>query len=371
MLSHAKRNHEQETRGACLQLENLTKIFGDVVAVNEVNLKVEAGEFLTLLGPSGSGKTTTLLLIAGFQLPTAGEIYIDGKPIILKPPHKRNLGMVFQNYALFPHMTVFDNIAFPLRMRGVAKSEIAERTKHSLDMVRMPGYEKRYPRQLSGGQQQRVALARAVIFNPQVLLMDEPLGALDKKLREEMQLEVKHIQEELGITVIYVTHDQEEALTMSDRIAVLNVGQIQQVGSPDELYEKPANLFVADFIGESNILTGKVTEVSDDVCVVATRDGLLLKSPRVDKVIVGHEASCVIRPEKPVFLEEGGELPNVLQGTVAEVIYLGESTKYRIRTKGGDIFDLRRSSVSGEIRRERGDEVKIGWALQDSITLKA
>jgi spermidine/putrescine ABC transporter ATP-binding subunit len=356
-------------RGASLRLENLSKHFGEVVAVDEMDLEIEAGEFLTLLGPSGSGKTTTLLLIAGFQLPTTGEIYVDGRPIILKPAHKRDLGMVFQNYALFPHMTVFDNIAFPLQMRRIGRSEIAERVQRSLEMVRLQGYGERHPRQLSGGQQQRVALARAVVFNPQVLLMDEPLGALDKNLREEMQLEVKHIQEQLGITVVYVTHDQEEALTMSDRIVVLDYGQVQQIGTPDELYEAPANRFVAGFIGESNFLNGRVVDVGELTCTVVTESGLRLQSSLAEGVVVGNEVSCAVRPERPVFL--GGEqaLPTEMSGTIAEVIYLGESTKYRIEIKDGDLFDLKRPSVIGERRRHRGDSVRFGWMPEDSVTL--
>lgn len=354
--------------GASVRLEGLVKRFGEVLAVDNVNLEIQAGEFLTLLGPSGSGKTTTLLLIAGFQLPTEGEIYVDGRPIILKPPHKRNLGMVFQNYALFPHMTVFDNIAFPLRMRRAKARDIARRVDRSLAMVRLDGYAKRYPRQLSGGQQQRIALARAVVFDPQVLLMDEPLGALDKKLREEMQLEVKHIQEELGITVVYVTHDQEEALTMSDRIAILDHGRIQQVGTPNQLYEAPANRFVGDFVGESNLITGVVTEVSD-TCIVSAEGGLQLRSAPAEGVSLDSQVCCLIRPERPRVLAAGETLPTVLEGTVLEVIYLGDSTKYRIDYGGGMPFDVKRPSIAGEQRRSRGDPIRVGWMPEDSVTL--
>jgi ABC-type Fe3+/spermidine/putrescine transport system ATPase subunit len=230
-------------------LENLTKIFGNVVAVEEIFLEVKRGEFITLLGPSGSGKTTILMMIAGFQIPTSGKIFIEEEMVIYQPPYKRNIGMVFQSYALFPHMTVFDNIAFPLRMRKVKEKEISKSVMRVLDLVELSEYGTRYPKQLSGGQQQRVALARAYVYNPPVLLMDEPLGALDKKLREQMQLEIKHFHESLGVTVIYVTHDQGEALTMSDRVAVMNKGRIEQVGSPTDLYERPSNKFVADFVG--------------------------------------------------------------------------------------------------------------------------
>ena len=306
-----------KTSGASVRLEGLTKRFGEVVAVDSVDLEIRAGEFLTLLGPSGSGKTTSLLLVAGFQLPTSGEVWVDDQPIIYKPPHKRNLGMVFQNYALFPHMTVFDNIAFPLRMRRMSRQEIARRVAHSLEIVRLAGYEGRYPGQLSGGQQQRIALARAAVFDPQVLLMDEPLGALDKKLREELQIEIKHIQEALGVTVIYVTHDQEEALTMSDRIAVLNQGRIQQVGAPDQLYEAPENRFVADFIGESNMFRGTVMGTKDDALLVETEDGLRLLTSWLEDVRPGQQVSCVVRPERSGTLRrKDNRCRNDSRGTV-------------------------------------------------------
>ena len=241
-----------------VRLQNLAKQFGSVTAVDSVSLDISRGEFITLLGPSGSGKTTTLMMVAGFEVPTAGEIYIAGEPMAYKPPYKRDIGMVFQNYALFPHMKVHDNIAFPLNNRKVPKPKTDQKVNAALDLVKLAGFGSRNPKQLSGRQQQRVALARALVFDPSVLLMDEPLGALDKKLREHMQLEIKRIQETLGITVIYVTHDQSEALTMSDRIVVMNEGRIEQVGTPSELYEGPANRFVADFIGESNFLEGEV-----------------------------------------------------------------------------------------------------------------
>ena len=236
-VKESPRLNTRESTGAGLRLENLTKRFGDLAAVDGIDLEVECGEFVTLLGPSGSGKTTTLLMIAGFESPTEGQILLDDDPITYTPPYQRDVGLVFQHYALFLHMTVFKNIAFPLEMRRLDKSTIQRRVNQALDMVRLRGYGSRYPKQLSGGQQQRIALARSTVFNPRLLLMDEPLGALDKKLREELQLEIKHIQASLGITVIYVTHDQEEALTMSDRIAVMNHGRIEQVGLPHELYE--------------------------------------------------------------------------------------------------------------------------------------
>jgi spermidine/putrescine ABC transporter ATP-binding subunit len=357
--------------GATVRLENLTKRFGDVVAVDAINLEIRAGEFLTLLGPSGSGKTTTLLMVAGFQLPTQGEIYIDDQPMVYTPPNKRNLGMVFQHYALFPHMTVFENIAFPLKMRKLPKAETRDRVKEVLEIVRLPGFEHRYPRQLSGGQQQRVALARCIVFNPRVLLMDEPLGALDKKLREEMQLEIKRIQEELGITVVYVTHDQEEALTMSDRIAVMNHGCIEQLGEPTELYEQPINLFVADFIGESNLLKGPVVNVADGVCTLALTDSVLVQAPAIGEMKPGEEIYLVIRPERPRFITDKTLFPNIIEGTVEAVIYVGESTKYEIRVQGHEpFFVVKRPNIVGDKRYHRGDQVIIGWTREDGIMLR-
>jgi ABC-type Fe3+/spermidine/putrescine transport system ATPase subunit len=250
--------------GAEVRLHELTKTFGSVVAVQDVSVTIDPGSFFTLLGPSGSGKTTTLMMVAGFAYPTRGEVFVDGAPVAGLPPQKRDLGMVFQSYAVFPHLTVFDNIAFPLQIRHVRRAEIRQRVGEALELVRLRGYDGRLPRQLSGGEQQRVALARALVFRPRVLLMDEPLGALDKKLRAHMQLELKHIQRHLHVTVIYVTHDQEEALTMSDRVAVMQRGRIEQVGPPAELYEAPASRFVADFLGESNFVDGVVTGASVD-----------------------------------------------------------------------------------------------------------
>jgi spermidine/putrescine ABC transporter ATP-binding subunit len=256
--------------GYQLELINISKLFGDVRAVDNVSLSIQHGEFLTLLGPSGSGKTTTLNMIAGFEIPSRGDILLETEDITTVAPNNRGIGMVFQNYALFPHMTVSDNIAFPLKMRKTPGGKIRQSIKEVLELVKLPGFEGRYPHQLSGGQQQRIALARALVFEPKILLMDEPLGALDKKLRDHMRLEIKHLQGALDITVIYVTHDQEEALTMSDRIAIMNEGKIIQLDTPVALYESPASLFVADFIGESNFLKGCVAETADDKTAVET-----------------------------------------------------------------------------------------------------
>ena len=292
--------------GTELELVAVSKTFGAVLAVDDVSLTVASGEFLTLLGPSGSGKTTTLMMIAGFESVTAGEILLGGRRLTRVPPYRRNLGMVFQHYALFPHMTVHDNLAFPLRTRGITRAETDRRVEEALDRVRLPGYGARFPAQLSGGQQQRVALARALVYGPPVLLMDEPLGALDKKLREQMQLEIKHIQRELRLTVIYVTHDQEEALTMSDRIAVMSQGRIVQLGPPEDLYERPADRFVADFIGESNFLEVTVRSVQGGIATALTDDGLDVALAVGDAGADGTRLTLALRPERVRLAPAGG-----------------------------------------------------------------
>ena len=257
-----------------VKFEKVDKSYdGEILVVKDLNLDINEGEFITMLGPSGSGKTTCLMMLAGFETPTNGEIYLDSKPISRIPPHKRGIGMVFQNYALFPHLTVYENLAFPLKVRKLSKDDIDKKVDKALSMVSLSGFEKRMPNQLSGGQQQRVAVARSLVFDPQLVLMDEPLGALDKNLRESMQYEIKHIHESIGVTVVYVTHDQSEALTMSSRIAVFNDGKVQQLSTPDKLYEEPVNSFVAEFIGENNTFAGEVTDISDGKCKVKLDTG--------------------------------------------------------------------------------------------------
>lgn len=358
----------QQSLGARLQLLELTKVYGDVVAADRVTLDIAPGEFITLLGPSGSGKTTTLMMVAGFVIPTSGQILVNGEDIAFKPPHKRNIGMVFQNYALFPHMTVAENIAFPLKMRKWPRQEIERAVKEALQLVRLPGFEDRYPRQLSGGQQQRVALARALVFRPPVLLMDEPLGALDKKLREEMQLEIKHIQESLNITTIYVTHDQEEALTMSDRIAVMRDGRIEQVGTPRELYERPASEFVANFIGESNFLTGQL-ERRDGRSYLVTSDGLRIVLPATEDVGAGGSVTVALRPERIVIAEDRGE--NRFEGIIEEVIYVGEATKFRVRIGDERFLTVKQPSRLETMQWRRGDRVTLGWRAEDAVVLRS
>jgi putative spermidine/putrescine transport system ATP-binding protein len=308
--------------------------------VDHLHLEVGEGEFLSLLGPSGSGKTTTLMMLAGFERPTAGHIRLRGESIERLPPYRRNFGMVFQNYALFPHMTVGENLAFPLSVRGVGKDDAAQRVKRALDMVRLPGYEARLPAQLSGGQQQRVAVARALVFEPQLILMDEPLGALDKQLREEMQLELRGLHERLGITTVYVTHDQSEALTMSDRIAVFHHGRIQQIADPQTIYERPANLFVASFIGESNRLPAQLVEAhADGRCTARIDDGTVLRGQATGPCGGGGQAVIAVRPERIAVSAAPASDPqdNELPGVVEETIFLGGHVRVRLKCGAGEV----------------------------------
>jgi spermidine/putrescine ABC transporter ATP-binding subunit len=353
---------------ASLRLEGLCKTFGNVVAVDAVSLDIASGEFLTLLGPSGSGKTTTLMMIAGFEEPTAGSITLGTTPLVGVPPYRRDFGMVFQNYALFPHMTVADNVGFPLKMRRVARRQRDELVQQSLDLVRLPGYGQRYPNQLSGGQQQRVALARALVFNPPLLLMDEPLGALDKKLREELQLEIKSIQAQLGITAVYVTHDQEEALVMSDRIAVMNGGRIEQVDTPDRIYDRPATPFVADFIGESNIIPLSADSIQADGRL-ASLVGPLRVEDGATSLQDWKPSALIIRPEKLRFVADEPGLDNVLGGCVTDVVYAGDATKYRLRVTNDVVLTIKRPNRAGQEAYRVGDAVTIGWCIADGSVI--
>jgi putative spermidine/putrescine transport system ATP-binding protein len=304
---------------------------GNTLVVRDLNLDIQKGEFLSLLGPSGSGKTTTLMMLAGFESPTAGEISLNGVPITRTPPHKRNFGMVFQNYALFPHMTVADNIAYPLTVRKLGKDERETKVKRALDMVQMGHMGGRYPGQLSGGQQQRVALARALVFDPQLVLMDEPLGALDKQLREHMQLELKALHRRLGVTFVYVTHDQSEALTMSDRVAVFNEGVIQQIDPVEHLYETPANRFVASFVGDNSVLDATVLHAQGGVCQVQLQDGTRLSGVNVNQAQPGDTVQCSVRPERIAVVPDPQSPPeaNQLTATVSDVIYFGDHLRLR------------------------------------------
>ncbi len=334
---------------------------GAVLAVKDLNIDIRNAEFLTLLGPSGSGKTTTLLMLAGFEALTGGNILLKGESITKVPPHKRNFGMVFQNYALFPHMTVIENVVFPLKMRKINKAKAQEQARRALDMVQLAGFENRKPNQLSGGQQQRVALARALVFEPVVVLMDEPLGALDKKLREQMQLELKHIHERLENTVIYVTHDQSEALTMSDRIAVFNEGVIQQVATPDDLYEYPANSFVAQFIGENNMLHGTVEAISAGECSVMLDTGEKVLATSINVDGVGSRTTLSLRPERLVINPGPSNHPNRFKAKVTELIYLGDHNRYRVSLAGNDDFVIKLPNNEATAMVKEGDEIEVCW----------
>jgi putative spermidine/putrescine transport system ATP-binding protein len=361
-----------DTYGATLRLESLVKRYGAHLAVDDVSLTAGPGEFVTLLGPSGSGKTTTLNMIAGFTQVDSGSILLDNRPIARLPSFRRNLGMVFQHYALFPHLTVEGNIAFPLRQRRVPKSERPRRIAEVLNQVSLEGFEARYPSELSGGEQQRVALARAIVFRPRLLLMDEPLGALDKKLRQALQQQIKQLHRELGITFIYVTHDQDEALLLSDRIAVLSEGKVQQIGTGQELYERPESIFVAEFLGDANRFRGRFEDaeqgpvcVSDSYCVrVGTQER---------GVSTGDLAIVVVRPESMRVCGKGEPTPgsgdNRLGGTVEDASYLGAHVQITVRSTAGDLYVARQPS--GVARVERGDEVVLGWGRSDSMLFPA
>ena len=318
-------------------LVGVSKAYGRVVAVDSVSLEVAEGEFVTLLGPSGSGKTTTLMLIAGFERPTAGEILIRGESVVGRPPEKRDIGMVFQSYALFPHMTVFDNVAFPLRTRRLAGEEVSRRVAEAIEAVRMTGLGDRYPRQLSGGQQQRIALARAIVYRPSLLLMDEPLGALDKKLREEMQEELKSLQREVGITTLYVTHDQQEALALSDRVAIMNGGHLVQVSAPLALYEQPATDFVAGFLGEVNLVDGIATSMAAGLVRVEIHEGLEV-SALGPPLSAGKPVRLSIRPERFDIGTAAPGGPNAWRGRVREVAFYGELVRYKVEVRSGLIL---------------------------------
>ena len=341
---------------------------GETLVVRDFDLDVARGEFLTLLGPSGSGKTTCLMMLAGFEAVTHGEIVLDGRPINNVPPYKRDIGVVFQNYALFPHMTVSENLAFPLQVRKASRAEIEARISKALEMVQLSGFEHRRPAQLSGGQQQRVAVARALVFEPKLVLMDEPLGALDKQLREQMQYEIKHLHERLGVTVVYVTHDQSEALTMSNRIAVMNHGAIQQVAAPQDLYERPENAFVAQFIGESNRIQGTVREVTGHTCVVAIEGGEV-RALAVKIQGVGSASTLSLRPERVLIDPSPEGCPNVFDARVEELIYHGDHTRARVHACGCDDFVIKVPNSAGRVHLEVGARVRVGWRIEDCRAL--
>jgi len=354
-----------ETKDVLVSFRGVQKSYdGAALVVKDLNLEVHRGEFLTLLGPSGSGKSTCLMMLAGFETPTAGDIRLAGKSINRLPPHQRGIGVVFQHYALFPHMTVAKNLAFPLSVRGVDKADIATQVSQALAMVQLDGYGERYPNQLSGGQQQRVALARALIFNPQLVLMDEPLGALDKQLREHMQMEIKHLHEQLGVTVVYVTHDQNEALTMSDRVAVFHQGTIQQVASPQMLYEQPGNTFVAQFIGENNRLTGTLVSRDGERCTVRLTQGETIEALAVRISRAGEAVSLSLRPERVSLGAASAACTNRTSGRIEEFIYLGDHVRIRLRACGLTHFFVKQPINSLDATLAVGDTVPLGWQAE-------
>jgi spermidine/putrescine transport system ATP-binding protein len=363
------RAEEGAGRGVAVRLAGITKRFGDFVAVDDLNLDIYEGEFFSLLGPSGCGKTTTLRMIAGFEEPTQGGISVAGEEVQGVPPYRRPVNTVFQSYAIFPHLNVFDNVAFGLRRAKVPKDEVASRVADACEMVQLAGFEKRKPGMLSGGQQQRVALARALVNRPKVLLLDEPLGALDLKLRKEMQLELKSLQEEVGITFVYVTHDQEEALTMSDRIAVMNEGRVQQLAGPTTLYETPANRFVAGFIGQTNVFSGTVEAADGERTTLRTRDGMRVEALAREGAPPkeGEEAHAAVRPEKVRF---GGSGDNVCAAEVRQVVYLGASTQYIVELDGGGRLVLYQQNAHDAARPSEGDGVSVAWDAQNCLILE-
>ncbi len=359
-----------------VKLVDVVKKFGEAVAVDHIDLEVRDGEFFSLLGPSGCGKTTTLRMIGGFEAPTSGLIELQGQDVTWLPPYKRNVNTVFQNYALFPHLTIFENVAFGLRRKGAKDAEVKSRVKEMLALVELPGYEARKPNQISGGQAQRVALARALINKPAVLLLDEPLGALDLKLRKQMQVELKRIQQEVGITFIYVTHDQEEAMTMSDRIAVMNKGRYEQLGEPEVLYERPTTRFVAGFLGVSNLLPGAVEGNDGTYAAVRLADDTRVRAPRA---LVGDVATVNVgvRPEKIRLHEESAEPPaghNHMTGVVRDASYLGVSTQYLVEARGGARIMVYEQNVERATKAElwtQGEAVQLTWSPDHTFVVRA
>jgi putative spermidine/putrescine transport system ATP-binding protein len=353
---------------ATVELVNVRKTYKQVEAVRRIGLHIAEGEFFSLLGPSGCGKTTTLRMVAGFVQPTEGSIIIGGQDVTDLPPEKRSIGIVFQNYAIFPHMNVFNNIAYGLKVRKVPKDEIVSRVQRVLATVGLAGYEERYQRELSGGEQQRVALARVLVIEPRILLLDEPLSALDKKMREEMKYWIKNLQQQLGITTIYVTHDQSEALTMSDRIAVMNTGIVEQIGTPEEIYEQPASRFVTDFIGHSNILQGEVTGVTDGLVEVAFL-GQRVLIPERKSIEVGEPVHFAVRPENVrIGLSPNGSAVNCLQGKLESRSYQGALIRYEVRV-GDQTIIAEAQNTPGTRETAIQQDVMIGWPVESTAML--
>ncbi|CAN7147446.1 ABC transporter ATP-binding protein [Bosea sp. LjRoot9] len=352
-----------------LSIVEVSKRYGEVAALDSTDLDMAEGEFLTLLGPSGSGKTTLLSIVAGLTSPTTGEVWIDGHCSTRLPPFKRGIGMVFQNYALFPHLTVFENIAFPLHMRRLPAVEVEREVRRVLDIIKLPQVADRFPRELSGGQQQRIALARCIVYSPSIVLMDEPLGALDKNLRDHMQMEIKRLHTEIGITVLYVTHDQEEALAMSDRICLMNNARIEQVGTPDDLYFRPKSIFAASFLGESNILDG-VVQAMGEKAVISDQAGATFEA-RPDARFKAEERLCwMVRPESLRVTRDAGPPGNMLRGRLQDVVFAGGVTKIHVRTEQGGMLVAKQLTTANGVPNQ-GEEVFVSWSGEDTVLLPA
>lgn len=358
---------------AFVEFRNVQKSYDGInLVVKDFNLKIAKGEFVTMLGPSGSGKTTCLMMLAGFEQATHGDILLNGNSINNIAPQKRGIGMVFQTYALFPHMTVAENLAFPLEVRKLSKEDIKSKVEKALSMVELGDFANRRPSQLSGGQKQRVALARALVFEPELVLMDEPLGALDKNLREQMQYEIKRIHKKLGVSMVYVTHDQTEALTMSDRIAVFNDGIVQQLASPEDLYERPENAFVAAFIGENNRMYGTITKITEDRCEVELDDGHgVIRALPVNIGAVGSRTTLSLRPERIVIDPVEGSVPNIFTALVKEVIYLGDHIRCAVDFGDNHEFIIKVPNAEHHPSIKTGQKICIGWSGRDCRALDA
>jgi spermidine/putrescine ABC transporter ATP-binding subunit len=350
-----------------LELDGLTKSYGEERVVDTISAAIRPGEFFSLLGPSGSGKTTTLMMIAGFVAPDAGAIRMDGADVTRVPPQRRGLGMVFQNYAIFPHLNVFENVAFPLRARRVADAELRPRVQAALELVQLERFAQRYARQLSGGQQQRVAIARAIVFHPSIVLMDEPLGALDKNLRYDMQVEIKEIQQRLGMTVLYVTHDQEEAMNMSDRIAIMNHGRIEQLGPPGQIYEHPINAFVGRFLGEANLIEGAIEQIAAGEAVLQTRDGIALRARINREATPGRAAALFVRPEQLTYGDVADA--NRVEGTVRRRSFLGSMIRTVVEAGAATVLTIDQPNVPDAPAPEIGTRVAVSWPVAQSLIL--
>lgn len=363
--------NSEMTTGASVAFKNVSKTYdGERSVVADLSMTIPPGQFMTLLGPSGSGKTTTLMMLAGFEAPTSGNIWMDGHALTNVPPHRRNIGMVFQDYALFPHMTVLENVCYPLRARGVGRSDARIRAIKSLDMVELGAFAGRYPHQLSGGQRQRVALSRALVFEPKLVLLDEPLGALDKQLRERMQLEIRQLQSRLGVTMVSVTHDQSEALTMSDRVAIFADGCVQQLATPFDLYENPANAFVASFVGESNLFNGTVERVESGQAALRTSTGDLFVGRCGDSVEVGEQLSYLVRPERVRIASVESDNENTAEIVVKEIVYLGDHLKIHASIGLNESISIKIPVSDLESNICNGEKLHVCWSRDHGRILK-